>query len=147
MAASIKVYGHLGFHLQAGGLAWASDTIKLALTTSGYAVSQANDEYFSAVTNELSGSGGYTSGGFTLTGCALSYDATTREERFDATDFSVSALTPSAPFRYGVIYKDTGTAGTSFLIAYINFGADQDPAGLPFAVQWPTTGVWYAQAV
>lgn len=147
MAVSTKVYGHLGAHLAAGDLDWAADTIKLALTTSAYAVSQGGDEFFSSVTNEIAAGGGYVAGGFTLTGAALSYDAGTREERFDADDLSVAALTPASPFRYGVVYKDTGVPGTSILIAYLNFGADQDPAGLPFAIQWPTTGVWYAQAV
>lgn len=146
MAVTIKVYGHVGGHLQAGDIDWVGDTIKLALTTSSYAVSQGNDEFFDDVTGEIAGSGGYTSGGFTLTGAALTYDATTREERFDADDFSVGALTPASPFRYGVIYDDSGTPATSILLAYINFGADQDPAGLPFAIQWAATGVWYAQA-
>lgn len=146
MAASIKVYGHLAAHLQAGDLDWASDTIKLAFCTSAYVVSQSNDEFFDDVTNELAGTGGYTSGGITLTGCAVSYDAATREERFDADDVNIAALTPSAAFRYGVIYKDTGTPSTSFVIAYINFGSDQNPAGLPFPIQWAATGVFYAQA-
>jgi hypothetical protein len=147
MAVTIKAYGHAGMHLPAGDVAWTSDTIKLALATSSYAVSQGNDEFFSAVTNEIAASGGYTSGGFTLTGATLTYDATTRESRFDADDFSVSALTPSSPFRYGIIYDATpGSSATDILLAYINFGADQDPAGLPFAIQWASTGVFYIQA-
>lgn len=141
------MFGHLGAHLQAGDLDWAGDTINLSLHTSSYAVNQGTHEFYSDTTNELTTTGGYTAGGFTLTGCSVSYDSTTREERFDADDFSVGALTPSSAFRYGVIFKDTGTPSTSFLIAYINFGADQNPAGLPFAIQWATTGVWYAQAV
>lgn len=147
MAATIKVYGHVGVHLRNGDIAWDTDTIKLALTTSSYAVDQGNNEFFSSVTNELAGTGGYTSGGFTLAGMSRTYDATTREERFLANNFSVAALTPSSPFRYGVIYKDTGTPSTAILIAYINFGADQNPAGLPFAIQWASTGIWYTQAI
>jgi len=146
MAATIKWYGHAGVHLSAGDFDWAGDTVKLALATSSYAVSQANDEFFDDVTNELAASGGYSAGGFALSGKATSYDSATRQERWDADDFSVGALTPSAPFRYGIIYKDTGVAGTSILIAYINFGSDQDPAGLPFSIQWASTGVVYIQA-
>lgn len=146
MSATIKVYGHAGVHLAQHDFVWETDTIKLALTTSAYPVNQGADEHFSDVTNELAGTGGYTAGGILLTGCARSYDATTREERFTAGNVNVAALTPSSPFRYGVIYKDTGVAGTSILIAYINFGADQNPAGLPFAIAWAATGVWYAQA-
>ena len=146
MAVTIKCYGNAGKHISLGDVDWPGDTIKLALTTSSYAVNQGSDEYFSTVTNELAGSGGYTSGGFTLTGMAFSYDSSTREQRYDADDFSVGALTPSSPFRYGVIYDDSGTPSTSILLAYINFGADQNPAGLPFAIQWATTGVFYIQA-
>jgi hypothetical protein len=135
-------------HLPAGDVTWASDTIKLALVTSAYTPNQGTDEFFSdANTHEIAGSGGYTSGGFTLTGASLTYDSSTRESRFDADDFSVSALTPSAAFRYGVVYDATpGSAGTDILLAYINFGADQDPTGLPFAIQWAATGVFYIQA-
>jgi hypothetical protein len=146
MAATIKCYGKLGVHLAQGDINWTADTVKLALTTSAYAVSQSNDEFFSDVTNELAATGGYTAGGVALTTKTRSYDATTREERFLADNFSIAALTPSAAFRYGVVYKDTGVAGTSILIAYINFGADQNPAGLPFAIQWAATGVFYEQA-
>ena len=146
MAATIKCYGNAGKHLVADPIAWASDTVKLALTTSSYAVNQGTDEFFSTVTNELAGTGGYTSGGISLSGKAVSYDSTTREYRFDANDISVAALTPSAAFRYGVIYKSTGVSTTSPLLAYINFGADQNPAGLPFAIQWASTGVFYIQA-
>jgi hypothetical protein len=146
VAATIKCYGHAGVHIAQGDVDWPGDTIKLALTTSAYTVSQANDEFFDDVTSELAGSGGYTSGGFTLTGMTNTYDATTREERYIADNFSVGALTPSAPFRYGVVYDDSGTPSTSILLAYINFGADQNPAGLPFAIQWAATGVFYIQA-
>lgn len=146
MAASVKVYGLAGKHLAQGDITWATDTIDLAFTTVSYAVDQDNDEFFSSVTNELTTGGGYTAGGYSLAGKSVSYDPTTREYRFDANDVNIAALTPSSPFRYGVIYKNTGVPGTSILLAYINFGADQNPAGLPFPIQWPGTGVWYTQA-
>ena len=133
-------------HLPAGDVTWASDTIKLALATSSYTPNQGTHEFFSDITNEISGTG-YTAGGFTLTGATLTYDATTRESRFDADDVSVAALTPASPFRYGIVYDASpGSAATDILLAYINFGADQDPAGLPFAIQWAATGVFYIQA-
>ncbi len=147
MAVTVKVYGKASEHIDGGDLDWAGDTIMLALATSSYAVSQANDEFFDDVTNELAASGGYSSGGFALSGMAKAYDSSTREWRFDADDFSVGALTPSSPFRYGIVYDATpGSPSTDFLLCYINFGADQNPAGLPFAIQWATTGVFYMQA-
>src|SRR4051794_7870442 len=126
MAATIKCYGHAGAHLQAGDIAWVANTVKLALCTSAYTPDQGNHEFFSDITNEIAAGGGYSAGGFSLAGKSLVYDATTREERFDASDLSSAALTPASPFRYGIIYKSTGVAGTSILLAYINFGADQD---------------------
>lgn len=146
MAASAKCYGEAGKHLAQGDIAWATDTNKLALCTSGYTPDQGNDEFYSDLIDELLGTGGYTVGGFTLTGCAVSYDPTTREYRFDADDVNIAALTPSSPFRSGIVYKDTGVAGTSILLAYINFGTDQNPGGLPFPIQWAATGVFYIQA-
>lgn len=147
MAITGKIYGKLGAHILAGDIDWTLDTFRLALATSSYAVSQANDEFFSDVTNEIAAGGGYSAGGFTLAGESTSYDSGTREQRQDATDVSVGALTPSSPYRYAILYKDTGVPATSPLIGYLNFGADQDPAGLPFAVQWAATGVWFTQAV
>jgi hypothetical protein len=144
--ATIKWYGKAGVHLGNKDIAWTTDTIKLALATSAYAFSQSNDEFFSDVTNEIAAGGGYTAGGFALTTKTRSYDATTREERFLADNINVAALTPASAFRYGIIYQATGVAGTSILIANINFGTDQNPAGLPFVIQWAATGVLYAQA-
>lgn len=142
----VKVYGHAGVHFDNGGINWVSDTIKLSLHTSSYAVSQANDEFFSSVTNELTTAGGYTAGGITLASKSVSYDATSRSNQFFAANISVANLTPSSPFRYGVVRKDTGVAGTSILICYLNFGTDVNPAGGPFAIVWASTGVHYDQA-
>lgn len=148
MAATIKCYGNAGKHIANGDLNWASDTIKMSLHTNSYTPNQGTDEFQSVLTNEIGSGGGYSTGGFTLTTSARTYDSTTREEQFPASNFSVGALTPAAAFRYAVIYDATpGSAGTNFLLAYINFGADQNPAGLPFAIQWAATGVFYIQAV
>ena len=147
MSVTTKVYGKGITHVDVGGIVWGTDTIKLALVTSAYTPDQGNDEFWSdVVAHEIAAGGGYTTGGYTLTGDAKAYDATTREDRFDANDLNGGALTPASPFRYGIIYKDTGVAATSPLLAYINFGADQDPGGLPFAIQWPATGIFYGQA-
>ncbi len=147
MAVTVKSFGKVQAHVYAGDLDWTGDTIKLALATSSYAVNQATDEFFSDVTNEVAAGGNYPAGGFTLTGITPAYDSGTREFRFDANDVSVASLTPASPFRYGIVYDSTpGSPSTDFLIAYLNFGADQDPAGLPFAIQWAATGVFYMQA-
>jgi hypothetical protein len=148
MAASTKCYGNAGKHIANGDIDWASDTIKVALVTSAYSPNQGTDEFWSdADAHEIAASGGYSTGGQTLTSAARSYDSATREERYTADNVSYSALTPSAAFRYAVIYDASGgSAGADILLAYVNLGTDTDPAGLPFAIQWPATGVFYIQA-
>lgn len=148
MAVTTKVYGKAVTHLDNGDVDWAGDTVKLALVTSAYTPNQGTDEFWlDANAHEIPAGGGYSTGGFSLAGKSRSYDSGTREDRFDATDLSVAALTPASPFRYAVIYDATpGTAATDWLLAYVNFGADQDPAGLPFAIQWAGTGIFYGQA-
>jgi hypothetical protein len=53
----------------------------------------------------------------------------------------VTWATASFTARIAVIRKDTGVAGTSHLMGYVNFGADQSPAGIDFTVKGdPTDG-------
>lgn len=60
----------------------------------------------------------------------------------DATDETFTALTPSAPFRYGVLRKVRGGAESlNELVALIDFGDDQDPGGSDFVIQWHTDGI------
>lgn len=111
---------------------WVTDTIKMSLHTSGYTVNQDTDQYFSTPTNELATAGGYTAGGATLAGKTLTYDGPTNTVRLKANGVTWTALT--ATFRKAVIRKDTGVAGTSHLLGYVDFGADQSPAGIDFTV-------------
>jgi L-asparagine transporter-like permease len=141
MAVTTTVYGLAQKHFASADINWASDTIKVALLTSTYTPNQDTHEFFSDLTNELSASGNYSSGGASLAGKAVSYTAGTNTEALTATNLTLSALTPSAAFRYAVVYKSTGTGWTSQLICYINFGADQNPGGSDFTLSWAATGV------
>lgn len=145
MAATIKVYGAAMKHLQDGNMDWesiAANGIKLSLHTSSYSPNQDTHDYFDDVTNELAGTGGYTVGGFSLTSLTRVYDAGTNEERLDAADLTIAALTPSAVFRYGVIRRARGGAASADeLYAYVDFGANQDPGGSDFVIRWASTGI------
>lgn len=143
MAVTTTVYGLAQKHFANADINWGSDTIKVALLTSTYTPAQDTHEFYSDLTNELSASGNYSTGGASLTGTAKSYDASTNNEKLTADNLTFSALTPSSAFRYAVVYKSTGTGTTSPLIAYINFGADQNPGGSDFAIAWAATGVLY----
>jgi len=117
---------------------WTSDTMKVLLTTSSYTPSQDSHEFKSSVTNEVTGTG-YSAGGVTLGTKSVSVDTASNETRLIAANVSWTTATFTA--RYAVIYKDTGTAGTSPLLGYVDFGADVPVSAGTFSITWDTTGV------
>jgi hypothetical protein len=86
----------------------SSDTIKAALLSSAYTANLSTDEFWSGIsanllnTAQTLGSKSVTSG------------------IFDAADVTFTAVTSGSTAKAIVIYKDTGTASTSPLIAYID---------------------------
>lgn len=102
-----------------------TDTIKLALVTNSYIPNAANNDFFDDVSsNEVSGTN-YTAGGITLANVTVGVDGSgivTFDNTADLTILQSASGFSNA--RYGIIYKSTGTASTSRLICYINFGAD-----------------------
>lgn len=142
MAATIKWFGKGIEHVAEGRVDLDTDTIKVSLHTSTWTPNQDTDDFRDDATNELSASGNYTAGGETLASVTGTYDSGTNEWRFDAADVTWTALTPSAAFRYGLIYKSRGGASSADeVIAYIDFGANQDPGGSNFTIQWHANGI------
>lgn len=137
MAITANWYG-LGLKHVASDTVYTTDTIKCALTTSSYTVNQDTHEFFSDVTNEITGTG-YTAGGVTLGSKTLTYDSATNELRFDAADAAWTSATITA--RKLVIYKSTGTGSTSPLLGWFDFGADQSVSGGAFTVVFDATGL------
>lgn len=117
---------------------WVTDTIKVALATSSYTPNQDTHDFFDDVTNEVTGTG-YTAGGVTLGSKSTSFDATSNETRLIAADAVWTGATITA--RFAVVYKSTGTASTSPLLGYVNFGSDQSEAAGTFTITWDATGV------
>jgi hypothetical protein len=144
MAVTAFLYGKL-FENQFGAapIVWSSDTIKVALCTSTYTPNQDTHDFFNDVTNEVSGTG-YTAGGATLGSKTATYTTGTNTCAFDAADTSWSTSTITA--RYAVVYKSTGTASTSPLIGYIDFGADVISSGGTFQITWDSAGIWSLSA-
>ena len=135
MAVTTIPYGQfLKRQANGNGIDFDTDTLKVALCTSSYTPNRDTHDFFDDVTNELGTGSGYTAGGTTLTGKIVDLDAAGDFAYFDADDALWTALT--ATFRYAVCYKSTGVAGTSPLIFYVDFGADESPAAIDFAIQW-----------
>ncbi len=121
-----------------GSIDLDTDTIKVALVTSTYTPDQDAHDFFDDVTNEVSGTG-YTAGGASLANKAVTADNTDNEGVFDADDVSWSTSTITA--RGAVLYKSTGTASTSALIAYLDFGTDKTSTAGTFTIAWNAEGI------
>lgn len=98
-----------------------SDTIKAGLSASAYAPNQDTHTYLSDITNEVTG-GSYAR--VTLGTKTLTYTAGTNTLALGCATITFAAVTIT-DFRYLWIFDDTGTAGTSPLICYYDFGSVQ----------------------
>jgi hypothetical protein len=134
-----KLYGNFLLKALNKEVDFDSDTIKVALLTSSYTPNQDTHDYFNDVsTNEVTGTG-YTAGGITLASKTATYDSGTNVIVLDAADVTWSSSTITA--RYAVVYDSTGTASTSALIGYVDFGSDQSSTNGNFTITWDSTGI------
>ena len=132
------IYNSFKKKIMDGSIDLDTDTIKVALVTSDYSAVQDDHDFFDDVTHEVTGDG-YTAGGAALANKAVTQDNTDNEGVFDADDVVWSASTITA--RGAVIYKSTGTAATSPLICYIDFGSDKVSSAGNFTIQFDAEGI------
>ncbi len=132
------IYNSFKAKIMDGSIDLDTDTIKVALVTSAYTPNQDTHDFFDDVTNEVVGTG-YTAGGATLASKAVTVDTTDNEGVFDANDVEWTTSTITA--RGAVLYKSTGTASTSALIAYIDFVTDKVSTAGSFTIAWNAEGI------
>lgn len=132
------IYNNFKKLIMNGGIDLDTDTIKVALVTSSYTPDQDVHDFFNDVTNEVSGTG-YTAGGASLANKTVTADNTDNEGVFDADDVSWTTATITA--RAAIVYKSTGTASTSPIICYIDFGADKVSTAGTFTISWNAEGI------
>lgn len=99
-----------------GALSWTGDTIKAVLVPAAYTPNAGTHEFLTSI----------PSGQRISTTAALTGKTATAGVA-DAADTVFTAVSNASQGTAVVLFKDTGTEGTSPLIAYI----DQDTAGLP----------------
>lgn len=122
-----------------GSIDLDTDTVKVMLLTSSHTQNADTQEFIDDVSaNEVSGTG-YTAGGATIGTPAVTQDNTDDEGVFDGADVTWASSTITA--RYAAIYKDTGTPGTSPIIAILDFGSDQSSSSGDFTIQWGSEGI------
>ena len=125
-----------------GSVAILTDTIKVALMKSTYTPNIDTDIWLGDInSNETSGSG-YTAGGVTLTSPVVTTDTVNDRGVLSGANVSYTSVT-FTDARYAVIYKSTGVAGTSPLIAVIDFGITQTSNGGTFSITWNASGILY----
>lgn len=113
---------------------WVADTINCALVTATYTPAQDTDSFWSTPqANEITGTG-YSAGGNTLTG--KSVGAVTGSHEIPLIAANTSWTTASFTCRYAVIYRSTGTASTSPLIGWVDFGSNETVASGTFALNF-----------
>lgn len=114
--------------LGAGGINLSSDTIKVALVAAGYAANIGTDQFFSSVGANVVGTPQQINSP-TITGGI-----------FNGNGVTFTAVTGSQVTQL-VIYKDTGTAGTSPLICLdvtASSGLPVTPNGGNITITWDT---------
>lgn len=131
MASGLYDKGRESFLSQNPAIDWDTDTIKVCLVRS-YTQNLSTHQYLSDVT----GGGGGT---IVATSSALSSKTVTAGVA-DAADITFSAVASGSSCAALVIYKDTGTASTSPLIAYLDSaavtGLPVTPNGGDITVTW-----------
>lgn len=135
MAITALPYGVYLQDLASGVHTYSSDTDKVALLTSSYTPDyDTHSSYADVVAFEVAGAG-YTAGGITLTGKAITYDATGNVATLGASAAAWASL--SVTTRYAVFYKSTGTNSTSKLLGLLDFGTDRVYDAEPFQLSFP----------
>lgn len=116
-----------------------SDTLKWTLHTSTYTPNFDTHAYVSDLTNELSTGGGYTSGGLTATGVAITYTAANSwsVQRANSTAYAVGDVVRPATgngFLYRCVVAGT-SAGTTTTLGTVLGGSTTDGS-----VTWECVG-------
>lgn len=138
-SGTLTIYDSFWKLLLDGGFDLDSDTIKVALVSSSYTPDRTVHDYWDDVSgSEVSGTG-YSAGGTALSGKTISQDNVNDRGTWSADDPSWASVTVT--FRYAVLYKSTGTAGTSALIGYVDFGADQVYSAGTVTIDFPAAGI------
>jgi len=107
-----------------------TDTLKLALYTSSATMDATTTAY--STTNEVSGTG-YTAGGATVAGAAITTSGTTAYVDFTDTTWASATITARGALLYN-------SSKANRAIAVLDFGADKISTAGDFTVQWPAAG-------
>lgn len=120
------LYGKGKEKILSAAINFATDTLKVALVINTYPQDLAADEFFTSISSYVLGTP------------QTLIDTSVTQGVFDAGDSTWVAVSAGNTLEGVVIYKDTGVAGTSALIAYIDVitGFPLATNGGDITVQW-----------
>lgn len=133
-----QVYNSFKRDSMVGAFNLSADTLKVVLVTSGYTPNIDTHTKYSDITNEVVGVG-YTTSGSTLAGVVVSADLTGDKAILDANDVTWASSTITAAG--AVIFKANGSAASSPLIGYVDFGGSKSSSNGDFVIQWNASGI------
>lgn len=123
------VYNSCIYRTSLGDIDWDGHTFKALLVTSSYTPNKDTHNARSDITGEVSGTN-YSTGGETIGATPARDDANDKTTiTFGTavyTNITVSGIVGM------VIYRDSGTSSTDWLVAFVDFGASYSPAGQNF---------------
>jgi hypothetical protein len=138
VAVTISLYNHTAARFADGSNA-VGDTYKVMLCTA--ATFNAADTTLAGVTKtEVANGNGYTTGGATLSGVAVT-TVTTNDAKFDANDVTWSASGGAITASYAILYNDTDANDPP--VAFIDFGGSESAGdGTDFKIIWNASGIF-----
>lgn len=121
-----------------GSIDWDTHSFKVALINGSVNI-DTNDAWDDLSGSETSNGSGYTTGGVAITPSAPTVDTTNDWAEFDATDAAWTNL-GARTITHGILYKDSGTPSTSWLVCYIELTTQ--PNGGNYTIAWHADGVF-----
>lgn len=123
-----------------GDIDMAADTFKI-MACNQFTVNVATQDFISSVSANQITATGYTAGGATLASKLVTRNNTDNRVYFDFADPSWT-ITGTMTAQIFVIYKDTGNAATSPIVAIIDKGAPQSRTDADFVLQLNAKGIF-----
>jgi hypothetical protein len=123
-----------------GDIDMAADTFKI-MACNQFTVNVATQDFISSVSANQITATGYTAGGATLASKLVTRNNTDNRVYFDFAN-PTWTITGTMTAQIFVIYKDTGNAATSPIVAIIDKGAPQSRTDADFVLQLNAKGIF-----
>jgi hypothetical protein len=134
------IYNNAKEQLLLGNIDFVDNTLKLILVHN-HIVDIDGDATYADVSADETAGAGYSAGGETLTGKAVTQDNTNNRGKFDADNVVWTGLNVSVHGdpNYAILYVDGASAGADYLVAA--WELDTPTNGGDYTVQWHADGI------